>query len=168
MTAQNDDQTLGMHATLRKRMKLASLCSAVAMMSLSGCGRIHILGEGEYTFAVKEVIRDDCGLKDDARLISSGRLKLSGNLVSLAYRFLDLRMEGTYLSGSERFVLDGASVNASTRLRGQECLLDTVSAHIDGETVNEKRFSGNMSFTFDAKQPDACKCKYWIVFEATR
>jgi hypothetical protein len=145
-----------------------ALRAVATLILLLGCGRAHVLSEGEYTFAVKEVIRDDCGLKDDARLISSGRLLKSGNVVSFAYRFLDLRMQGTYLSQSERFVLDGTSVNVSTRLQGQECLLDTVSAHIDAETIDEKRFAGNMSFAFDAKQPDACKCKYWIAFEAAR
>jgi hypothetical protein len=136
---------------------------SVALM-LSACGRQHPLGDGEYAFQVVEVLKDDCGLSEDPRIISSASISASGNFVSMRYRYL----AGTYRSGSDDFILDGASVNVNAMLRNQDCVLETIAMHIDGETVSAREFKGALSFAFDAKRPDSCKCNYWVRFEAQR
>ncbi len=132
------------------------------------CGRNHPLEDGPYQFTLKEVLRDDCDLAHATGVFSTGTLNTTGNIVSLSYGFLGVKLFGTYLSGIEQMTLDGTANNVSTPVRGNECLLDSVAVHLDTVTRSPTRFDGAMSITFDARSPDACVCKFWFNYEATR
>lgn len=134
----------------------------VVLASMSAC-RDHLLDDGPYAFSVTEVLRDDCGLATSGTaVVSGGTLRSEGNLVQFSLTQPELRLVGTYLSSVEQMTLDGSISNYSAVLRGRECLLDTVSFHLDTTTLSDTRFEGAMSISYEARQPDECVCRYWF------
>lgn len=146
-------------------MRRVSAWSVVGL--LLSCGRVHQLEDGAYTLATTEVLRDDCGLERQ-QLLSVGTLSTAGHAVSLAFEVPEARLMGTYRTSVEEMTLDGTIANFSTVVRGQECLLDFVTLHVDTVTVDAGAFRGTMSVRYYAPQADACVCKYWYNFEAVR
>lgn len=135
--------------------------SYLALVFLSAC-RDHVLDDGAYAFTLGEVLRDDCALAAGPQLVTGGTLRSEGNLVAFTLAQPDLRLVGTYLSGVEKMTLDGSISNYSAVLRGRECLLDTVSFHLDTTTLSDTRFEGAMAISYEARQPDECGCRYWF------
>ena len=79
-----------------------------------------------------------------------------------------LRLVGTYRFSVEEMTLDGTLSNTPAMLRGRECLLDTVAFHVDTQTTGPNAFTGAMSISYEARQPDECVCRYWFKFSAQR
>lgn len=148
------------------RVLVKLLTTSFLLVLLVGC-RVHTLDDGVYALLPNQVLRDDCGLNAPGAL-TTGALRTEGNLVYLALASPELRLVGTYLAGVEQMTLDGNVLNYSAVLRGRECLLDTVSFHLDATTTSPSTFSGTMAINYDARQPDACVCRYWFNFEARR
>lgn len=147
-------------------MRRLELWVLLALVGL-GCGRVHPLNDGDYTFTVTRVIRDDCGLANDP-ILGVGTLLTTGHQVGLTLTKPEAQLVGTYRKDVEEMVLDGTIANFQTVVRGQECLLDVVTLHLDTVTVDATDFRGTMSITYDARQPDACVCKFWFDFTAAR
>jgi hypothetical protein len=143
-----------------------ALTWSIAWLLLS-CGRVHVLEDGSYGFSVRRVLRDDCGLESQITL-SPAVLSTAGQRVTLDFSSPEARLAGTYRTSIEEMTLDGTIANSSTVVRGQECLLDFVTLHLDTVTVDAARFRGTMSITYYAPQLDACVCKYWFDFDASR
>lgn len=143
------------------------LVSSVTLLAATGCGRIHLLRDGDYSLAVREVLRDDCNLVNEAKAVSTGTLVTTGHQARFVYQYLDVEMVGSYLSSVEELALDGTAVNVTTRVRGAECLLDTVSLHLKATAEDATHFNGAMSFMLDARQADACVCQLWLTVEGT-
>lgn len=133
---------------------------------LSGC-RVHTLDDGEFELVPTRVLRDDCALNAPGPL-TTATLRTVGHQVSLTLADPDLRLMGTYKYNVEEMTLDGTLLNAGKMLRGQQCLLDTVSFHMDTVTTSPGTFSGSMSIDYQTRQADACVCRYWFDFEARR
>lgn len=138
---------------------------AIALVVLLGGCRVHTLEDGPYTFTLGEVLRDDCGLAASG-LSLTGTLRTEGHLVSLALADPDLRLVGTYRSGLEEITMDGSLSNYTKVLRGRECVLDSVTYHLDGATDAARSFDGAMSINYETRQPDECFCRFWFKFTA--
>ncbi len=79
-----------------------------------------------------------------------------------------LRLVGIYRDGVEEMTLDGSISNSTSIVRGRECLLDTISLHLDATTIDSSSFGGAMSISYEARQPDECTCRLWFKYEATK
>ncbi len=142
--------------------------SLLLLLMMSGC-RVHTLDDGAYDFTLGEILRDDCGLAATAGAVPpGGTLRTEGNLTNFALTQPELRLIGTYRYSVEELTMDGSLSNYSTVLRGQECLVDTVAFHLDATTVDASSFTGAMSINYEARQPDACTCRFWFKFSAKR
>lgn len=141
------------------------LCASVLLL-LGGC-RVHTLEDGEYVLVPSEILRDDCGLASED-LLGAATLRTEGNLVTLNLARPGLRLVGTYRFSLEEMTMDGTLSNTPFVLRGRECLLDTVSYHLDTQTSSPTTFSGAMSISYEVRSPDECVCKFWFKFDARR
>ncbi len=137
-----------------------------SVLGLASC-RTHTLEDGTYQLTVKDVLRDDCGLAATGALNATAVLVTTGNQVKLKYSYLDLQMYGNYQVNLEQMVLDATGVNLTTAVRGNQCLLDSISLHMDTENQTARSFSGTMSFFFDARA-DTCVCRVWATYEAQK
>lgn len=145
----------------------ALLLGSVFCLSLTGC-RMHTLQDGAYDFALTEVLRDDCGLATNPAVFTRGTLATAGHVVHLDYQYLAMQLVGTYRYGLEEMTMDATLGNVRTTLRGQECQVDRVAVTLDSTTVNSGRFNGTMGFTFNAQSSDACTCRLYFRYAATR
>lgn len=150
----------------RRPVRTLSL-ALLAAVSLTGC-RIHTLQDGAYDFTLTETLRDDCGLASQAGVLTRGTLLTSGHVVRLNYQYLSAELAGTYRYGLEEMTLDGTVTNARTTLRGQDCQVDQVAIGLDSRTVNAGRFTGTLNFTFQSRTSDACTCRFFVRYDATR
>jgi len=145
----------------------ALLVSVSAVMALSGC-RVHTLQDGAYDFTAVEVMRDDCGLASQPEVFARGTLLTAGHVVRLDYPYLSTQLAGQYRYGLEEMTMDATLANVRTRLRGQDCQVDVVSVALDSVTQSPTRFTGSMSFTFNTRTADACTCRLFFRYDATR
>jgi hypothetical protein len=134
---------------------------------LSGC-RLHTLQDGPYDLRPTEVLRDDCELSRQPEVFGASTLLTAGHNVRLGTAYLGAELSGTYRFGLEQMTLDATLANVRTRLRGQECQVDTVSVALDSVTQSPTRFSGTLSYTFQTRSADACTCRFFVRYEATR
>jgi hypothetical protein len=139
----------------------------LAALGLSGC-RSHTLEDGAYAFTSTAVLRDDCGVAGAFTVLDRGTLTTTGNLVKLAFTSDKPNLEGTYKFNLEEMVLDGVIANYTLPIRGKDCLLDTVSLHMETKTVDPANFTGITAITFQSLVFPECNCKYWYEFSATR
>ena len=145
---------------------LPLLLTSLLGLSASSC-RTHLLVDQTYDFTLKEVLRDDCGLATTPGVFSSGTLFTTGNQVRMTYGYQNLEMVGIYLVGEDQMSLDGSTGNVMTMVRGQECLLDTVTLHLETTNHTADSFDGEMSIALDARlNPEVCVCKLWVRYEA--
>lgn len=137
------------------------------VVSLAGC-RLHTLQDGDYDVRLAEVLRDDCGLERQPEVFGRARLLTAGHQVRLSYPYLATELSGTYRYGLEEMTLDATLANVRTTLRGQDCQVDSVAVTLDSVTQGPARFTGAMSFTFQARTSDACTCRFFFRYDATR
>lgn len=144
-----------------------ALVLLLATLSLPGC-RMHTLQDGAYDFTLVEALRDDCGLASQAGVFTRGTLITAGHMVRLQYGYLSTELVGTYRYGVEEMTMDGSLANVRTTLRGQDCQVDSVAVALDSTTVNAGRFTGTLNFTFQTRTSDACTCRFYARYDATR
>jgi hypothetical protein len=138
----------------------------LAVVALS-CGRVHVLEDGPYALTVTRVLRDDCEFASQT-VLGEGDLTTAGDSVTLGFTKPEAKLAGTYRTGVEEMTLDGTIANYATVVRGEECLVDFVTLHLDTVTVDREHFEGTMSISSYSPQHDQCGCKYWFDFEAAR
>jgi hypothetical protein len=143
-----------------------ALAALVAVL-LSGCGRVHLLEDGQYALTPTQVLRDDCGLASQG-LLEQATLVTAGDSVTMRFTAPASQLAGTYRISVEQMTLDGTIANYATVVRGEACLLDFVTLHLDTVTTDATHFTGAMSVTYYAPQADACVCKLWFDFTAAR
>jgi hypothetical protein len=146
-------------------MRPAALVTLV--LSLSAC-RVHTLEDGAFSFNVGRILRDDCGLTGQPNLLGPGTLVTAGHEVTLALTQPQAELVGSYRADAEQMVLDGTSTNQQLRVRDGGCLVDVVTLHLETQTLDPLRFEGTMALTYDAKNSDACSCRFWFEFTAVR
>lgn len=139
----------------------------LSTLALSSC-RIHTLQDGAYDFTLVETLRDDCGLASQPGVFTRGTLLTAGHVVRLTYGYLGTELAGTYRYGLEEMTMDATLANVRTTLRGQDCQVDTVSVALDSKTVSAARFTGTLNFTFQSRTTDACTCRFFARYDATR
>jgi hypothetical protein len=144
-----------------------ALVFLLAVLSLAGC-RVHTLQDGAYDFTLVETLRDDCGLASQPGVFTRGTLITAGHMVRLQYGYLGAEFTGTYRYGLEEMTMDATLANVRTTLRGQDCQVDSVAVALDSSTVNAGRFTGTLNFTFQTRTSDACTCRFYARYEATR
>nr|WP_217911673.1 hypothetical protein [Myxococcus sp. AM011] len=144
------------------------LLPALLVSAMSGCVPFH-QDAGEYEFTPVEIFRDECGLFAANQDQFRGALQVTGRVVRLDFGLLNMQLIGYFLAEGDDFAIDGTIVNASARVRGQECLLDEASFHIDATTQCGTRFDGVMRVRYEATQrPAECACELWMRFEAVK
>lgn len=139
----------------------------ILLLPTLGC-REHVLLDGTFELTPHRILRDDCALASQGPELGSATLRTQGDLVSLTLSRPELRLVGTYRDGLEEMTFDGSLSNVSALLRGRECLLDTVTFHLDGAATSPSSFKGSMAINYEARQPDECTCQFWFQFEAHR
>lgn len=155
-------------------MRVAALVLAVvSAMALTGC-RVHLLEDGPYDFTTTRVLRDDCGVAGAFTMLDRGTLTTTGNLVQFAFTGTKPDLQGTYQSApwmssdAEALIMDGSITNTHVTLRGRDCLLDTLTVHMQAQAIDDAHFTGTASVTFESKAFPECNCKYWYGFSAAR
>jgi hypothetical protein len=150
-----------------RRLLLPSLLIAVGL-SL-GCNSF-VQNPGPYEFETTEVMRDDCGLMEGvaSEELWDGSLLITGQVVRVDFDLLEMQMVGRFLAGGESFAVDGSVANATVRVNDQQCLLDQVSVHLEGDTVCATQFDGTLRVRYEARRPDTCVCELWVRFNAVQ
>ncbi|MCA3016284.1 MAG: hypothetical protein INH41_28200, partial [Myxococcaceae bacterium] len=115
-----------------------------------------------------EPLRDDCQLSAQPEVFARGTLVTAGHQVRFSSAYLDAELAGTYRYGLEELTLDATLANVRTRLRGQDCQVDTVTVAMDGVTQSSARFTGQLAYQFTSRSSDACTCRFFFRFDATR
>lgn len=123
---------------------------------------------GHYDLRATEVYRDDCGLLAEPESLWDGSLLITGQVVRMDFELLEMQLVGRFLESGERFAVDGSVANATAIANGQECLLDQVSVHLEGDTVCATEFTGVLRVRYEARRPDSCVCELWARFEGVQ
>lgn len=139
----------------------------VTLLALTGC-RQHTLQDGAYDFRATEVLRDDCNLAGQPGVMTKGTLITAGHVVRLQYQYLSTELAGTYRYGLEEMTLDATLANVRTPIRGADCQVDLVTVALDSATRDARTFTGSLSYTFQTRTNDACTCRLYVRYEATR
>jgi hypothetical protein len=148
-------------------MRAASLTLVVCSLWLPGC-RQHVVQDGAYDLRLVEALRDDCQLAAQPEVFARGTLLTAGHVVRFSSEYLGAELAGTYRYGLEEMTMDANLANVRTRLRGQDCQVDTVSIALDSVTQSPVRFTGQLNYQFTSKSNDACSCRFFFRYEATR
>jgi len=123
---------------------------------------------GHYAIRATEVFRDDCGLLSSPESLWDGSLLITGQVVRMDFELLEMQLVGRFLASGEKFAVDGSVANATAIANGQECLLDQVSVHLEGDTVCATQFNGVLRVRYEARRPDSCVCELWARFDAVQ
>jgi hypothetical protein len=123
---------------------------------------------GPYEMRTTEVFRDDCGLLASPEALWDGSLLITGQVVRMDFDLLEMQLVGRFLESGEKFAVDGSVANATAIANGQECLLDQVSVHLEGDTMCATQFNGVLRVRYEARRPDSCVCELWARFDAVQ
>ena len=152
---------------------VAIVLTVVSAVALTGC-RVHLLDDGAYDFTTTDVLRDDCGVTCTFTLLDRGTLTTTGNLVKFAFTGTKPDLQGAYQfapwmsKDAEALIMDGSINNTHVTLRGQDCLLDTLTMHVEAQATDATHLTGTASVAFESKAFPECNCKYWYGFTAAR
>lgn len=149
------------------RRLLLSSSLLLCLGSVLGCNTF-VQNPGAYELMATEVMRDDCKLLPPGTDLWDGSLLITGQVIRMDFELLDMQLVGRFLAGGDRFALDGSVANAAVNANGQECLMDQVNAHLEGDTRCETHFDGTLRVRYEARSPDSCVCELWVSFEAVQ
>ncbi len=141
-----------------------------ALVALAGCGRIHTLKDGHYVISSTAVVRDDCNLASAPGYVSGGRLVTTGDELHFDYDDFGIQLAGSYLDpvigAPDKMSLDGTAANVDVNINSNDCLLDLLTLHLDGTTVDASHFKGTLSVKTDIRRPQECLCQLWVQYDA--
>ncbi|MCE9666761.1 hypothetical protein LY474_02950 [Myxococcus stipitatus] len=144
------------------------LVPALLVSAMAGCLPFDQDG-GDYVFTPVEVFRDECGLYEANKDAFTGTLQVTGRVVRLDFGLLDLQLIGYFLAEGDDFSLDGTIINAAADVRGESCLLDEVSIHMDATTQCQTHFDGVLRVRYATElRPAECGCELWMRYEAVK
>ena len=151
-------------------MSTRRLLLPALLLSAGLCASCHSFPQnpGHYDIKATEVYRDDCSLLRSPEALWDGSLLITGQVVRIDFELLEMQLVGRFLESGSSFAVDGSVANATATANGQECLLDQVSVHLEGDTVCETRFDGTLRVRYEARRPDQCVCELWARFEAVQ
>lgn len=86
----------------------------------------------------------------------------------MSFGLLDMQMVGSFLGGEDRFSVDGNVANVTAVNHGNECLLDFVTAHVEGVTLCPTEFEGTLRLRYETRHPDRCGCELWTRYRAVQ
>lgn len=156
-------------ARVIRRLLLVLFAAATTSSCIFGG---HDQADGTYslTYAPEDVIRESCGhlSKLPAGQLWSGDLTVLGDTVRLRYGLFDTLLVGYYLSGEEKFTVDGSSNNVTVDIGGAECLVDIATIHLEATTQTADEFTGVLSVRYGTRIPATCSCELLVQFRADR
>jgi hypothetical protein len=160
------------------RVSTRRVLLSLLVLSLGLCLSCNSFAQnpGHYDLQATEVYRDDCGLLPPAPTdaLWDGSLLITGQVVRMDFELLEMQLVGRFLESGEKFAVDGSVANATVVVNGQQCLLDQVSVHLEGQSVLAggkvcpTRFDGTLRVRYEARRPDSCVCELWSRFEAVQ
>ncbi|MDY7225346.1 hypothetical protein [Hyalangium rubrum] len=152
----------------RRSFSLSLLAAAGLTL---GCNDF-VQNAGNYTLQVVEVMRDDCEMLSSPEAPWDASVVITGQVVRINFainpELLDMQLVGRFLAGGERFMVDGTRGNAAVHVRGQDCLLDQVSVHLEGTTQCATAFDGALRVRYESRLQESCACELWTRFEAVQ
>jgi hypothetical protein len=87
----------------------------------------------------------------------------------MSYELLDMQLIGFFLEGGvEGFYLDGTASGAAVVARGNECLVDQASVHLEAVTRCPTQFEGVLRVRYEAVREPGCACELWATFQAVQ
>ena len=146
---------------------LAALVGAGA-----ACTNAYPQQEGEYLFTATEEILDDCDLLTSPEALWDAQVLIAGETLRMDFGLFEqgdaggTELLGFFLGVDDRFTADGSVANVATQARGQACLLDTATVHLDGRTDCPTQFSGTLRVRYESRRSAACNCELWVRYTA--
>jgi hypothetical protein len=140
----------------------------------TACTNTFAQQPGSYLFTATEEIVDDCELLADPDSLWDAQLLIAGDTVRMSSALFGqgdsggIELVGFFLGVDDRFTVDGSVANVSTTARGQQCLLDNATVHLDGRTDCPSQFSGTMRVRYESRRDAACNCELWVTYRATQ
>ena len=159
-------------ASLRPLPRLLVL--PLTALLASACTSAYTQQEGTYAFSATEEIVDDCGLLSAPDDLWDAQLLIAGETLRMDYGLFGqdghggIELVGYFLGVDDRFTVDGSVVNVSTVARGQQCLLDIATVHLEGRTDCPGEFSGTMRVRYESRRTAGCNCELWVRYRATQ
>jgi hypothetical protein len=149
------------------------LLSVLALTPGMGCTRAYLQNEGPYDFQAVEVMRDDCALLPSPEALWGGSLHISGEVVNMDYGLMDMQLVGSFLDGGpdddDAFAADGSVANASLSAKGQQCIVDQVTVHLEGTTRCATEFDGVLRVRYEPRpEQTGCACELWVRYRAVQ
>ena len=155
-----------------------SRLALLLLLCLTGgaaCTNAYPQQPGEYVLSATEEIVDDCGLLGAPESLWDAELLITGETVRMDFGLFEeaegeggIELVGFFLGVDDRFTVDGSVVNVSTEVRGQQCLLDIATVHLDGRTDCPTQFSGTMRVRFESRRSAGCNCELWVRYLAAQ
>jgi hypothetical protein len=153
--------------SLRPLLPLALLAAL-----LGACTNAYPQQEGEYLFTATEEIVDDCELLASPESLWDAQVLIAGETLRMDFGLFEqgdaggTELLGFFLGVDDRFTADGSVANVATQARGQACLLDTATVHLDGRTDCPTQFSGTLRVRYESRRSAACNCELWVRYTA--
>ena len=158
-------------------LALLLLCSLVGS---AACTNAYPQQPGEYALSATEEIVDDCGLLATPEALWDAELLIAGNTVRMDFGLFEdqqgsdqqgsggIELVGFFLGMDDRDTVDGSVANVTTQVRGQQCLLDSATVHLDGRTDCPSQFSGTLRVRFESRRSAGCNCELWVKYLAAQ
>ena len=155
---------------------LRSLLSLSLLAALPGlaCANAYPQQEGQYLFTATEEIVDDCELLGEPEALWDAQVLIAGETLRMDYGLFEqgerggTELVGFFLGVDDRFSVDGSVANITTQARGQQCLLDSATVHLQGRTDCPTQFSGTLRVRFESRRSPGCNCELWVKYRATQ
>jgi hypothetical protein len=149
-------------------LALLLLCS---LAGSAACTNAYPQQPGEYALSATEEIVDDCGLLATPEALWDAELLIAGDTVRMDFGLFEeqqgsggIELVGFFLGVDDRFTVDGSVANVTTQARGQQCLLDSATVHLDGRTDCPSQFSGTLRVRFESRRSTGCNCELWVKY----
>ena len=153
-----------------RSLPLLLLC---ALAGSAACTNAYPQQPGEYALSATEEIVDDCGLLASPEALWDAEVLIAGNTVRMDFGLFEeqpgsggIELVGFFLGVDDRFTVDGSVANVSTQARGQQCLLDNATVHLDGRTDCPTQFSGTLRVRYESRRNAACNCELGVRYTA--
>jgi len=151
-----------------RSLALLLLC---ALAGSAACTNAYPQQPGEYALSATEEIVDDCGLLASPEALWDAEVLIAGDTVRMDFGLFEetegaggIELVGFFLGMDDRFTVDGSVANVTTEVRGQQCLLDNATVHLDGRTDCPTQFSGTLRVRFESRRSVGCNCELWVKY----
>ena len=163
-----------MRAVAATRLFRSLALSSLSLALSGGCAPLDTQQDGAYALTAVDVLRDECGLLASNEALWDGELRTAGDVLYMRYGLMeDMNLVGFFLGGTggKGFMLDGSVSNALVTARNtQQCLVDQVTVHLEGQTLSPTEFEGVLRVRYEPRPQDVagCACELWVEYRAVQ